>query len=153
MEKKKRPVITKLDNQYIEEKTLENIRHKKRLKFIKRRTMFITILGLVFVAFLVAPLVRNYGEWQESKIEQAEAKETLAALELKQEELEYYVGLLENEDYVLKLARSEYYLTKGDEVVFSFPEDKTPDYADPVNDTEADGSEADQNSSSSSEEE
>lgn len=130
MEKKKRSVITKLNNQYIEEKTLENIRNQKRIKFIKRRTTLIAICGLFFVFLLVAPLFNNYQQLQESKVEQTVAKEKLEALELKQEELDYYVGLLENEEYVLKLARSEYYLTKDDEVVFSFPEDKTPDYAD-----------------------
>ncbi|WP_208560553.1 FtsB family cell division protein [Marinilactibacillus kalidii] len=130
MEKKKRPVVTKLDNQYIEEKTLENIRNKKRKKMIKRRTTFILVVGLIFVSLLVAPLVRNYSQLQESKVDLAAAKETLAAQEMDQEELNYYINLLENEEYVLKLARSEYYLTKDDEIVFSFPEDKTPDHDD-----------------------
>lgn len=130
MEKKKQSIITKLNNQYIEEKTLENIRNQKRIKFIKRRTTLIAICGLFFVFLLVTPLFNNYQQLQESKVEQTIAKEKLEALELQQEELDYYVGLLENEEYVLKLARSEYYLTKDDEVVFSFPEDKTPDYAD-----------------------
>lgn len=133
MENKKQPVITKLNNQYIEEKTLESIRNRKRIKFIKRRTTLITICGLFFVSLLVTPLFNNYQQLQESTIEKAEAKEHLEALELHQEELDYYVGLLENEEYVLKLARSEYYLTKDDEIVFSFPEDKNPDFAEAAN--------------------
>ena len=130
MEKKKQPVITKLNNQYIEEKTLESIRKRKRIKFVKRRTTLIAICGLFFVSLLVTPLFNNYQQLQESNVEKTEAKEKLEALELHQEELNYYVGLLENEDYVLKLARSEYYLTKDNEIVFSFAEDKNPDYAE-----------------------
>lgn len=128
MEKKKRPVVTKLENQYIEEKTLENIRNKKRKKMIKRRTTLIMVVGLFFVSLLVAPLFRNQSQLQDSRIEQAEAREKFESLEMDQEKLNYYIGLLENEEYVLKLARSEYYLTKDNEIVFSFPEDKKPDH-------------------------
>ncbi|MFC6463945.1 septum formation initiator family protein [Marinilactibacillus sp. GCM10026970] len=128
MEKKKRPVVTKLENQYIEEKTLENIRNKKRKKMIKRRTTLIMVVGLFFVSLLVVPLFKNQSQLQDSRIEQAEAREKFESLEMDQEKLNYYIGLLENEEYVLKLARSEYYLTKDNEIVFSFPEDKKPDH-------------------------
>lgn len=60
--------------------------------------------------------------------QKVQATEQLADLETYQDDLEYYIDLLNDEEYVAKLARSEYYLSKDDEVVFNLPEDYIPDH-------------------------
>lgn len=127
-EEKKESIVTRLNNTYTENKTLQSIREYKYRKFVRRRTTAIIIGGLMLVGGLSYPLVRGYAQVNELEEERALAMKELEELELHQEDLEYYIGLLENEEYVAKLARSEYYLTQDNEIVFSFPEDRNPDY-------------------------
>ncbi|WP_238321775.1 FtsB family cell division protein [Carnobacterium jeotgali] len=41
----------------------------------------------------------------------------------KQDDLNNQIKKLENEDYVAKVARSQYYLSEDNEIIFSLPED------------------------------
>jgi cell division protein DivIC len=127
-QEKKESIVTRLNNQYTENKTLQSIREHKYKKFVKRRTTAIIVGGLLLVGAFTYPLVRGFAQVNELEEERELAMQELQALELHQEDLEYYIGLLENEEYVAKLARSEYYLTQDNEIVFSFPEDRNPDY-------------------------
>ena len=62
---------------------------------------------------------------QASKIEAqiVEAKKEEAKVKEKQKALVQQVELLQQDDYVAKLARSEYYLSKSGEIIFNTPDD------------------------------
>ena len=53
----------------------------------------------------------------------AETKEINVALAEENQNLKVQVGLLQDDEYVAKLARSRYYLSKDGELIFSLPED------------------------------
>lgn len=125
-EKKER--IKRLNNPYSEHKTLEMFREKKYKKKLKRRMQFIVATGLLLLLLVGSSLLKNYLKLQELDEQRIVAEQELESLGLQQEELDYYISLLENEEYVAKLARSEYYLTKDNEIVFSFPDDRNPDH-------------------------
>lgn len=124
----KKPRIARIDNPYIKTKTLESIRAHKRQKQLKRRMQLIVAAGTLLILLASSALVNNYFKLQELEEQRVVAEQELESLGLHQEELEYYIGLLEDEEYVAKLARSEYYLTKDNEIVFSFPDDRNPDH-------------------------
>lgn len=127
---KKKPGVTRMDNPYIQNKTLESIRAFKYRRKLKRRMQLIIAAGLLLILLVGSGLVRNYYQLQQLEEQKAVAQAELESLDLHQEELEYYIGLLEDEEYVAKLARSEYYLTKDNEIVFSFPDDRNPDHTE-----------------------
>ncbi|EXJ23438.1 Cell division protein DivIC (FtsB), stabilizes FtsL against RasP cleavage [Alkalibacterium sp. AK22] len=131
---KKEPRIARLNNRFTEEKTLENIREKKRRKRLKRRMQFILVAGMLLVLLIGANLVRSYFKLQELEEQRVVARQELETLELHQEDLDFYISLLEDEEYVAKLARSEYYLTRDNEIVFSFPDDRSPDHVEATED-------------------
>ena len=58
---------------------------------------------------------------QIKKIEQAKAEKEVA--EKQKESLTQQVELLQSDEYIAKLARSEYYLSKTGEIIFSTPND------------------------------
>ncbi|PRY83737.1 FtsB family cell division protein [Alkalibacterium olivapovliticus] len=124
----KKPRIARIDNPYNETKTLESIRAHKRKKQLKRRMQLIIAAGTLLILLASSALVTNYFKLNELEEQRVVAEQELESLGLHQEELEYYIGLLEDEEYVAKLARSEYYLTKDNEIVFSFPDDRNPDH-------------------------
>ena len=62
---------------------------------------------------------------QAGKIEAqiVEAKKEEAKVKQEQKSLVQQVELLQQDDYVAKLARSEYYLSKSGEIIFNTPDD------------------------------
>ncbi|GMA08333.1 septum formation initiator [Tetragenococcus halophilus subsp. flandriensis] len=128
MKNPNKPSITHLNNTYTKEKTKQAMIEKRQRTFFKHRMTVIIVCGMILVALTSFPLVRNMIRAHALEEEKEVALQELEELELHQEELEYYVGLLNDEEYLAKLARSEYYLTQDNEIVFSFPEDETPDY-------------------------
>jgi len=136
--KNKKSSITRMSNPYIEHKTLADIREFKRKRKLKRRMQMIVISGLFLVFLIGSILVKNYTTLTALEEQKVRAEEELHSLDLHQNELEYYITLLEDEEYVAKLARSEYYLTKDNEIVFSFPDDRNPDHLDATETIETD---------------
>lgn len=127
---KKKSSVTRMDNPYIQHKTLESIRNYKQKKKLKRRMQLIVAVGVLLILLVASGLGRNYYKLQQLEEQKIVAQEELESLNLRQDDLAYYIDLLEDEEYVAKLARSEYYLTKDNEIVFSFPDDRSPDHTE-----------------------
>lgn len=126
MTKNKKKNITHL-NEYSINKTLDTIRQSKRKKFVRIRTGIIFGVGLVLIGVAGFPLVNNTQKTDEFNQLHAEAASNLEDLEQEQQELEYQVGLLEDEEYIAKLAREELNLSKPGEVLINLPEEEAVD--------------------------
>jgi len=103
------------------------IRQSKRKKFVRIRTGIILGVGLVLIGIAGLPLIGNTQKTDEFNQLHAEAASQLENLEQEQKELEYQVGLLEDEEYVAKLAREELNLSKPDEILINLPEEEAID--------------------------
>ncbi|RFP40636.1 hypothetical protein DDJ69_31300 [Klebsiella oxytoca] len=88
----------------------------------------ILAIGTFVIIMAAAPLVRNFVQARSLEEERVTASEDLEKLQKDQKELKYYTGLLEDEEYVAKLARNEYLVTEEGEIVFTLPEDDQPDH-------------------------
>lgn len=122
MKNKESKNITHLNN-YSMNKTLENIRQYKRKKIVRIRTGVILAAGLVLIGITGMPLLDNIQKTEEYQLLHVEAKSTLENLALEKEQLEYQVALLEDEEYIAKLARQELNLSKPNEILINLPEE------------------------------
>ena len=129
MTKENKKNIAHLNN-YSINKTLDMIRQSKRKKFVRIRTGIIFGIGLVLIGVAGFPLIDNTQKTDEFNQLHVEASETLEELEQEQKELEYQVGLLEDEEYIAKLARDELNLSKPHEVLINLPEEEAIDSED-----------------------
>ena len=80
----------------------------------------------VVIAVIGTLILQIVGQMnQASKIEAqiVEAKKEETKVKEKQKALVQQVELLQQDDYVAKLARSEYYLSKSGEIIFNTPDD------------------------------
>lgn len=125
---KKSHNVRHLQNQYVSDYNRAKDLERKRKKYKRRRLGFIAIVGFILLLIPTVPLVGDYMRVREFESQKVQAADHLQDLEDYQEDLEYYVSLLEDEDYVAKLARSEYYLSGEDEIIFNLPEDYIPDH-------------------------
>lgn len=121
VKKQKKDNVTHL-NTYSLNKTLDNIRQYKRTKFVRFRTSAIILTGIVLIGLASLPLVKNLKATNEYTQVHAEAVTELENLENEREQLEYQVGLLEDEEYIAKLARQEFNVSKPNEILINLPE-------------------------------
>lgn len=137
MTKNKKTNITHL-NQYTSNKTLDNIRQVKRKKFVRIRTGIILACGIVMIGFAGLPLINNTQKTNEMNELYTEAATDFETLEEERKALEYQVGLLEDEEYVAKLARKELNLSQEHEILINLPEESRAQETTDLNEEEND---------------
>ncbi|MGM0219534.1 FtsB family cell division protein [Enterococcus sp. AZ126] len=124
MGKKKKDMekVAALDNEYTKEQYAEFQKQQKQLIFRRRRLAVVFLVA--FVIFIVSgiQLVKDYRQLSAFKTQQAEAVAESAEADKKLDRLEQDVALLRDDDYVAKLARSRYYVSKEGEQIYNIPE-------------------------------
>ena len=115
--------ITQINNNYTHEKTLE----KQQLTLLNRNARIRKTSLAIIAAGILLPLgynvVSNVHQINQVDVQIAEAKAEKKELEKENQRLNVQVGLLQDDEYVAKLARSRYYFSKDKEIIFSLPED------------------------------
>lgn len=123
MKERKKSKVTQLRNEYTQTKTVQAHRENKFRKQRKRRVASIAVVSGLFIAGLSVNLVKNTQMISDLDAQKVAAAEELEHVEATQENLQNEVKKLQDDEYIAKLARSQYYLSKEGEIVFSFPED------------------------------
>lgn len=108
-------------NTYPIDKTLQDVRQEKRNKLVRRRTIFIFVVGLFLIGIALVPLLKNQQESSRLDLIHRQSLEELKETKEKQEDLEYQILLLEDEEYIAKLARQELNLSKSNEILINLP--------------------------------
>lgn len=115
--------VTPIENDYIREQSDKKAWSVEQRRKQRRRMTAILVTGAAFIVPLASSTLSNLQEMQVMEQKIALAKEEQKAVEEKNDTLNQQVELLEDEEFVAKLARSRYYLSKEGEVIFSLPED------------------------------
>ncbi|WP_170005985.1 FtsB family cell division protein [Bacillus fonticola] len=98
-------------------------RRKKRKYLVRRLTMLFLVTFLAGGALITGLVVQ--AQTKVTKQEQyIELQEKLSTLEQEQQDLENQIEKLNDDEYVGKLAREEYYLSDDNEIIFSLPDDE-----------------------------
>lgn len=129
MDKEKSTGVTQLRNQYTKQKLQEAQHMRKKKSIVRKRMAILLAVGCMLVLILGTQLVRSKKRAAVLQAETVDAQLELDRVMSKQEDLRYYVGLLEDEEYVAKLARNEYYLSEENELIFTFPNDTRPSFS------------------------
>ena len=107
-------------------KKLHKTIHLPKVAVWKRVAVWHSLFMAVVIAIIGTLILQIVGQLnQASKIEAkiVEAKKDEEKVKEQQKSLLQQVELLQKDDYVAKLARSEYYLSKSGEIIFNTPDD------------------------------
>ena len=88
------------------------------------------VIALIAISGVMIVGIGNQLQQANQKIEKAKAEKEFA--EKQKESLTQQVELLQSDEYIAKLARSEYYLSKNGEIIFSTPNDTAENKAQQV---------------------
>ena len=111
--------VAALDNEYTKEQYAEFQEQQKQLIFRRRRLA--VVFSITFVVFLIAgiQLLKDYRRLNDFKAQQTQAVSESVKADTKMKKLEQEVALLNDEDYVAKLARSRYFYSKEGESIYT----------------------------------
>ncbi|MFJ7922448.1 septum formation initiator family protein [Lysinibacillus fusiformis] len=121
--------FTKLDNDYVRNTDKAINRKQQARKRKLRRIVFFAIVPVIIIALLLNVLYNQQETLAIKEKSKEEAKQHLSVLKEEQDSLNLKIKQLQDDEYIAKLLRKEYYLSEKGEVIFIIPdkEDKKDD--------------------------
>ena len=120
--------VQSLNNDYIRSNPQAKAQYKARQAVLRRRRMavFFILAAIVIVGLVQANRVQN--ERLAVKLEQKQAvTEQLEQVLEKEEMLKLQIAKLEDDEYIAKLARKEFFLSEEGEIIFTMPNSSEED--------------------------
>lgn len=114
--------VTEIQTSFNEGYANREIALTKKRKLLYRRLAFFLVI-VSFVSYLFISSLFNQAKTLEAKqMEKQQLEEKLVDLNKEQESLENELIKLNDEEYLSKLARRDYFLSKEGEIIFNIPD-------------------------------
>lgn len=113
---------TKLDNDYVrnaDKATNQKVQSRKRKM---RRIVFFAVVPVIIIVFLLNVLTHQKETLVVNEKKKVEVEQQLTELKEQQEMLNLQIKQLEDDEYIAKVLRKEYFLSEEDEIIFVIPE-------------------------------
>lgn len=118
MSKPKRENIKRMQNEYMDHYDMKVERMKRRKKRFIRRFVIISSIILLSFVFLFTYHMKQRAMYSEAVEKNEQLTAEMNALETREKELLEEIDLLKDEEYILDIARSSYFLSKKGEIIF-----------------------------------
>lgn len=123
--KKAKSKVARIENRYIKDTaTMKKTRSRRRIALF-RRLVFMAIIFAVVGGLLTITYTKQVLTLKEKKEKQVQVDKKMVAMKDEQDSLNEQIKKLHSDDYIAKLARSEYYLSKDGEIIFNIPEENS----------------------------
>lgn len=123
--KKAKSKVARIENRYIKDTaTMKKTLSRRRIALF-RRLAFMAIIFAVVGGLLTITYTKQVLTLKEKKEKQVQVDKKMVAMKDEQDSLNEQIKKLHNDDYIAKLARSEYYLSKDGEIIFNIPEENS----------------------------
>jgi len=119
--------VAKIQTSYAKQQEVAEINvNMKRKRLYRRLTVF--FIGAVALSILmISTLVSQSSALDEKRAEKEKLDQELALLKKQEIMLEEEIVKLNDDEYISKLARKDYFLSENGEVIFNIPENKDKD--------------------------
>jgi cell division protein DivIC len=101
----------------------KNRKNARKIKLYRRLTVFAIIVAITFGG-LTQMLIKQKQVLAAKEQQQVEMLAQLEVVQEEQEMLKRQLVKLNDDEYIAKLARKEYFLSENSEIIFSVPENK-----------------------------
>ncbi|WP_404330660.1 septum formation initiator family protein [Mesobacillus maritimus] len=114
--------ISKLENEYTQQSEKAGIAEKRKRKVLFRRLAVLFVMISIISVVMISTFISRTSAL-ESKLDEKERLEMeLADLQKDQKHLEEEIVKLNDEEYIAKLARRDYFLSQEGEIIFNLPD-------------------------------
>ncbi|MGE7879969.1 FtsB family cell division protein [Peribacillus muralis] len=116
--------VAKIENAYVaqQEKKVQTVEKKKR--GLMRRLTLYSVFAALFLILAVTTLITQNGALDEKVQQKKEMQVKLAKLENDETLLKEEIVKLNDDDYIAKIARRDYFLSDSGEILFTLPKGK-----------------------------
>ncbi|HBM3438334.1 TPA: septum formation initiator family protein [Listeria innocua] len=123
--KKAESKVARIENRYIKDTaTMKKTRNRRRIALF-RRLAFMAIIFAVVGGLLTITYTKQVLALKDKKEKQVQVDKKMVAMKGEEEALNDQIKKLHDDEYIAKLARSEYYLSKDGEIIFNIPEENS----------------------------
>ena len=113
--------IAKIQSSYIEQREKKLQQNMKNRIGLKRRLIAFVIVALVFLGVTVSTMLSQTSALNEKQEKKEKLTTKLHSLEKEQQLLEEEIIKLNDDEYIAKIARRDYFLSNEGEVIFNLP--------------------------------
>jgi len=110
--------IYSIRSEYMEQYERQQKRNQRRKRSLIQRLVIAGVLMLATVAYMVHYHLEQRSVYSEKLKEYEALQSEMSELKKTEEELKEEIKLLNDEDYILEIARTNYFLTKEGELIF-----------------------------------
>ncbi|BFI97621.1 septum formation initiator family protein [Priestia sp. Y58] len=115
--------VAKLNTDYShKQEQIKQNTDRKRIGLIRRLTVF-GVLALIIGGLMVSALITQTSAIENKKAEKVKLEQQLTKLQSKQKQLKGEVVKLNDDDYIKKIARRDYFLSEDGEIIFNVKKD------------------------------
>lgn len=119
--------VAEINSDYAQRQNAHIERQKrKRQRLIRRLVLFSIVMILTFASFTAYHVKQRHVQ-AEKREQLTKTKQQYASLKKEGKALQEEVDLLKDEEYVLEIARTNYFFSKKGELIFKIP-DEDPSY-------------------------
>ncbi|WP_404446830.1 septum formation initiator family protein [Sutcliffiella horikoshii] len=119
--------VAKIHSDYSKQKQDQQLKKQKRRRGLYRRLSLFFCLALVFGILMGKTLLDQRAILQEKEDRKEVVTQELAKLKKEQQRLEEEIVKLNDDDYIAKIARRDYFMSEEDEIIFNMPDDSSSD--------------------------
>ena len=113
--------VTKMENEYVaqQEKKAQSMKKKKR--GLRRRLTLYGICLFAFFIFAVVTIVSQNAALNEKAQQKEKVDNELATLKKEEKVLKEEIVKLNDDEYIAKIVRRDYFLSEEGEIIFNLP--------------------------------
>lgn len=116
--------IAKIENQYVQQREKAGIAETRKRKLLFRRLAVFALFASVISYLMISTFISQTAALEKKQAEKEQMEQKLAGLKKKQEILDEEIVKLNDDEYIAKLARKEYFLSEKNEIIFNLPKEK-----------------------------
>jgi cell division protein DivIC len=111
--------ITELQSQYMQQQERQRQLSKRRKRGLFRRLTIFGLLALISSAIMLTTILSQSSAINEKNEEQKELEEKLSGLAKEEKLLREEIVKLNDDEYIAKIARRDYFLSDDNEIIFN----------------------------------
>lgn len=116
--------VAKIQTTYVKQKEYAEVASARKKKLLFRRLSLFLVFAAVISYFLISGFVSQSSSLEAKVAQKKLLDKELADLEKKEQILNEEIIKLNDDDYLAKLARKEYFFSEQGEIIFNIPEEE-----------------------------
>lgn len=116
-----RKQIASINTDYVRSIERQENRNKAKKVRLARRLVLFTIVSVALVGLLISTLLSSKSAFEEKQLQKEQVAQELEQVKEEQEILKVQISKLNDDEYIGKLLRKQYFLSEEGEIIFTLP--------------------------------